>query len=202
MHGEGYPRPAHGVRFAGSMGMLRKVALATAMVFVVPGAPAPAADMPLPARIERDPAPIAETWTKKSARLDAIAIRISATGAHTHANWVFFRLPFDTSDFDRVRAVVFTPSAASDPDVAALRIGSACLPYARYGPLDTWAEYTVSGIGRTLPFAQHPNPPTDDPTVLGINVPTRVANHVACGLDDGRFSRLDFWRLDVSWEER
>jgi hypothetical protein len=182
--------------------MLRKLALAMVIAFVVSPAKQDEVPAPLPPRVVREPRPYSETWTRKSARLDAIVVHLGAVGAHTHANWVFFRLPFDTTELDRIRAVVFTPSADSDPDVSAVRIGSVCLSWAPYGPLDSWAEYTVSGIGRSIPFSDHSRPPTDDPTLLGINVPTRVANYVACGRGDGRLREPSFWHLDVAWEER
>jgi hypothetical protein len=64
-----------------------------------------------------------------------------------------------------------------------------------------WAKYTIGGLGWTDRFAWHMAPPTNDPTVLGINVPTRVANWVACGRDD-TLRDPTTWSLDVTWEER
>jgi len=130
-----------------------------------------------------------------------MAVRLNALGAKTHANWVFFRLPFETTDRVRVRRVVFVPHAASETSVGALRLGGVCLTMPSSGSVASWALYTTGGIGGTEPFARHGAAPTFDPTVLGINVPTRVANHVACGRDDA-LGLPETWMLDVSWEER
>jgi hypothetical protein len=129
-------------------------------------------------------------------------VRLNGLGARTHANWVLFRLPFDTTRHDRVRAVRFRPTSAATTAVGALRVGSACVTIPASGEVGEWTVYTVSGIGSTVRFARHPAPPTDDPTILGINVPTRVANYVACGRDGGRLREPETWGLDVAWEER
>lgn len=171
--------------------------------FVVPASEASETTYaPLPPPETRPAPPAGSTWTPRTARLDAIQVRLGAVGAHTHANWVFFRLPFDTTERQRIRAVRFKPSASMDPNVAAVRVGNLCLPYDCFGPLETWTPYTAGGAGGSLAFWEHPNAPTSDETILGINVPTRVANYAACGWDGGRLARDDNWHLDVSWEER
>jgi hypothetical protein len=68
--------------------------------------------------------------------------------------------------------------------------------------VERWTLYTMSGIAGTDLYRWHPSPPTDDPTVIGLNVPTRVANYVACGWDTGHLSDPDNWSLDIDWEER
>ena len=142
-------------------------------------------------------------WTRKSVVVTAVRTDLDTVGAHTHANWVFFRLPFDTTDTDRVRDVRVTASAMTDPDVSAIRVGTACAPYKRYGPIGTWALYTVGAVGPTLSFGGHSSPPSDDPTIVGLNVPSRVANYVACGWEKSEALRDPAtWHLDASWEER
>jgi hypothetical protein len=138
-----------------------------------------------------------------SMHLTAVSVGLDATGAHTHGNWILFRLPFDSTDQEHIRSVSITPRAAIDPDVAAVRVGMACTPYAKYGPINTWAGYTTGAVGPTLAFAKHPAPPTDDPKIYGLNVPSRVANYVACGWANSDTLRDPAtWQLDVSWEER
>ncbi|MBX3252435.1 MAG: hypothetical protein KF901_35000, partial [Myxococcales bacterium] len=102
----------------------------------------------------------------------------------------------------RVRDVRFSAESASRTDVGALRVGSICFPFPSDGSVERWALYTTSGVGRTEQFRWHPSPPTNDPTIAGINVPTRVANHVACGRDDGHLRDPENWTLTVDWEER
>ena len=138
-----------------------------------------------------------------SVRIPAMRVALDATGTHTHDNWIFFRLPFDSTDRERIQNVRIEPSAEIDPDVAATRVGTMCAPCKNYGPIGTWAGYTTGAVGPTLAFAQHPTPPTDDPMILGLNVPSRVANYVACGWERSNALRNPAtWHVDVSWEER
>lgn len=154
-------------------------------------------------RPERTPeGPISATWVAKHARLKAQIVRLRGIGVRTHANWVLFQLPFDTTKRDRVRSVSFRPSSATPTEVGALRIGSVCVNVRPAGEVEEWARYTVGGIGYTLRFSWHPGPPTTDPSMLGINVPTRVANYSACDLDDGHLKDAENWSLEVDWEER
>ncbi|MCW5831904.1 MAG: hypothetical protein KIS78_05570 [Labilithrix sp.] len=115
---------------------------------------------------------------------------------------MLFRIPFDADQPKRVRSVRFAPRSAARSDVGALRIGSICFPFPADSGVERWAIYTTSGIGGTEPYRWHPSPPTDDPTIAGINVPTRVANHVACGRDEGDLRDPSNWTLTVEWEER
>jgi hypothetical protein len=151
------------------------------------------------ARVER---PLADVWTPRSAHLVASHIRLNGLGIRTHANWVVFRLPFDTTRRDRVRSVRFRPSSALPTQIGALRIGSVCFEVRPAGGVEDWSLFTMSGIGGTERFFWHPAPPRTDARVLGINVPTRVANYASCDLDDGHLRELENWSLDVSWEER
>ncbi|MDF2693719.1 MAG: hypothetical protein K0S65_2102, partial [Labilithrix sp.] len=128
-------------------------------------------------------------------------VRLNGLGARTHANWVLFRLPFDASQWQRVRSVRFHARSLARTEVGALRLGSVCVPFPSDGGVDRWALYTVSGIGRTERYFWHPSPPTDDPTIAGLNVPTRVANYVACGQDDA-LRDPENWTLEIAWEER
>lgn len=143
----------------------------------------------------------AEAWTRRTARLTASQVRLGGLGARTHANWILFRLPFDTTALDRVRDVRFAATATAETNVGALRIGSVCTPVRAYGPVESWTRFTVGGIGGTDDFGDHPTAPTADPTLLGIAVPTRVANYVACGRDDGRLEQVSTWQLEITWEE-
>jgi hypothetical protein len=138
---------------------------------------------------------------RRSAQVTAMDVRLHALGARTHANWVFFRLPFDTTARDRVRNVELHPHAARETAVGAYRLGGLCVRMPSSGSVETWARYTTSGISATERFAWNPSSPTNDPTVLGINVPTRVANHVACG-GDAALTDPSTWTLDVAWDER
>jgi hypothetical protein len=148
---------------------------------------------PAPPSLQRSPG-------AHSVRLTATAVRLRALGARTHANWIFFRLPFETTDRTRIRSATFTPHASRDTNVGAFRIGGVCLTTPSSGPVEAWALYTTSGIGWTERFSSHGAAPTFDPTIVAINVPTRVANHVACGRDDALLLP-ETWSLDVSWEE-
>lgn len=196
----------------GARGRLGLVAIVVAVgtplgvVAVTDPAPAlaPARALPALARGEgRARDPVATVWTRRAARLTAVRVDLGALGAHTHGNWILFRLPFDSTDAERVRDVRLAPTAAIDPDVSAARVLGRCMPYVRYGPLATWAMFTVGAVGPTLALTQHPSPPTDDPTLLAINVPTRVANYVSCRWERSAVLALpETWHVDVSWEER
>lgn len=187
------------------MMLLRTAALALLSLSV-----APARDVafePVPRMSLRRTGPGSETWTARAARVSAIQVRLNSLGARTHANWVLFRLPFDTNQYDRIRNVRYETSARIPTDVGELRVGSVCFDVATLGPVGDWTLYNLGGLGwsrsgRALSFAEHPWPPVDgDPTILAINVPTRVANYSAChgaaGLGDP-----ETWSLDVTWEER
>jgi hypothetical protein len=128
-------------------------------------------------------------------------VRLNATGARTHANWVLFRLPFDSTQRDRIRRVMIHATASVDTDVAALLLGSVCLPFPTSGDVSHWSSYSVGGMWPMLPFRLHGQPASDDPTIVAINVPTRVANYVACGGDD-RLRDPATWTIDIIWEER
>jgi hypothetical protein len=167
-----------------------------------PGLPPRGEEPPLPRGASSPDGPLASDWTPRSARVQAVRVRLNALGARTHANWVLFRLPFDVTQKKRLRSVRYRPSCRSRTDVGALRIGSICINFPPAGTVEDWTLYTVNGLGRTSGFAWHPAPPTDDPTILGINVPTRVANYVACGRDEGHLLDPEDWTLDVTWEER
>jgi hypothetical protein len=157
---------------------------------------------PLPLGEERPSGPLASEWTKMSAIVHGSRVRLNGLGARTHANWVLFRLPFDANQHQRVRSVRFDARSATRTDVGALRLGSVCVPVPSDGSVDRWAIYTASGIGHTERYRWHPAPPTQDPTIAGINVPTRVANWVACGQDTGHLRDPENWTLEVTWEER
>lgn len=159
-------------------------------------------EAPLPVGESRPKGPLADTWTLKSAHLRASRVRLNGLGARTHANWVFFQLPFDTTQRQRVRSVRFRPSSRSPTAVGAIRLGSVCITVPPNGGVEDWTSYTAGGIGLTARFSWHPAPPTSDPTVLGINIPTRVANYAACGWDEGHLREPEDWTLDVTWEER
>jgi hypothetical protein len=146
--------------------------------------------------------PLADGWTPKTARVQGSLVRLNGLGIRTHANWVLFQLPFDTTRRDRIRAVQFRPSSSTPTEVGALRIGSVCLSVRAAGEVEEWARYTTSGLGQTNRFIWHPAPPTTDPTILGINVPTRVANYSACYLDDGHLIEPENWSLEIEWEQR
>jgi hypothetical protein len=129
--------------------------------------------------------------------------RSGGPSSHTDGNWVFFRLPFDTTDVDRIRDVRLLPAATTEADVAAARLLGRCVPYAHFGPMTTWALYTKGAIGPSLAFAAHPSPPSDDPTLLALNVPTRVANYVSCERPgSAKLRDAKSWYVDASWEER
>ncbi len=167
-----------------------------------PTPPAAASLPPLP-RGEVKHGELAKTWTRKTAHVSALRVDMSALGSHTHGNWVFFRLPFDSTDTGRVRDVQLVPNAAVDPDVSAARVLGRCVTYKKFGPLSTWALYTVGAIGPSLALSDHVAPPTDDPTILALNVPTRVANYVSCGWENGaKIADAASWSVDISWEER
>jgi hypothetical protein len=180
---------------------LRRTALAVLSLTVPPNLQVPIEE-PLPRGDARLEGPLGATWTPKHVRVTASRVRLNALGAKTHANWVLFRLPFDSTQHGRIRRVHFEASATTPTDVGALRIGSVCMLVPSSGGVAQWTGYTVGGIGPSHPLRWHFAPPTDDPTILGINVPTRVANYASCGWDDGTLHELARWRLDVWWEER
>ena len=175
-------------------------ALFSMTIIETPAVAPPDAPLPAPTSLARL-GPPGKTWMHRTARVQAASVRLNGLGIRTHANWVLFQLPFDTGDFQHVRDVVFVPSASVPTDVGALRLGSVCVSTAASGTVQDWSRYTVSGLGYTERFGWHSAPPTSDPTILGINVPTRGANHVACGRDPVlREARA--WSLEVSWDER
>jgi len=175
-------------------------ALGVAFALLIP-ANAPRSPEPLPRGEPTPSGPRAETWTRKTSRLVATQVRLGGLGARTHANWILFRLPFDTTALDRIRHVRFTVAATAETNVGALRIGSVCTPMRAYGPVESWTQYTMGGIGGTDDFGDHATAPTHDPTVFGIAVPTRVANYVACGRDGGRLTETTTWHLEIAWDE-
>lgn len=147
--------------------------------------------------------PPSDKWVKHKMEITALRVRLNGLGARTHANWVLFRLPFDVTQRDRIRGVDFEIVSKAPSDVAALMIGSICADFPSYGDgIHDWSSYTRSGVSWTTPFAWHGAAPTDDPTILGLNVPTRVANYAACGWDDGHLRDPENWVLSIQWEER
>jgi hypothetical protein len=183
--------------------MARFAALGFALYSLLIGEAVPLpAEAPLPRVDLRDTGPLAAEWRAHHASVSAEVVHLNGLGVRTHANWVLFRLPFDTRQRDRIRNVRFAPTAKAPTEVGAIRVGGGiCVTTRPSGQVQDWAEYTTSGIGGTHHFAHHPAPPTDDPTIYGINVPTRVANHVACGRDD-RLRDPSQWQLDIDWEAR
>ena len=158
-------------------------------------------EAPLPRLDLRQTGPLAPAWTRHRARVTAERVHLTGLGMKTHANWVLFRMPFDPTETDRIRDVELRPSATVPTDVGAIRLGGVCVTTLPYGDVTDWSPYTTSGVGGTRDFAWHPAPPTDDPTIYGVNVPTRVANHVACGRED-RLREVRSWILDIEWEAR
>jgi hypothetical protein len=179
----------------------RRVALGLLPLTLPPGA-GPAVDEPLPPGASQVGGPVAPTWSRRRTELSAMRVRLTHLGARTHANWVFFRLPFAVTETDRVRFVRFYPRVKAASDVGALRIGSVCLATPSRGGIDAWSLYTVNGIAGTEVFRWHSRPPTSDPTVVAVNVPTRVANYAACGADGRRLLDPEQWTLAVEWEQR
>jgi hypothetical protein len=184
------------------MTLSRSAALALLSLATVPPTLAPIPDEPLPRGVSTITGPKAETWTKKTAHVEALRVRLGGLGARTHKNWVLFRLPFDSRQWDRVRYLRFAPHATAPTDVGAFLLGNICVRIPSAGSVATWTRYTVSGMGWTLELHTHPTPATDDPTIVAINIPTRVANYVACGWDHGHLDDPSTWSLDLSWEER
>lgn len=185
--------------------VLRTLALALLSFSV-----APAADVfepPLPPGDARREGPTADRWEPRSARLTAAQVRLNSFGVRTHTNWILFRLPFATNQYDRIRNVRYRTSAGVPTDVGELRVGSVCVDVSTLGPVSSWALYNEGGMGwsasgRTLHFGEHARPPVHhDPTVLAINVPTRVANYAACH-EAAAMKDPETWVLDVTWEER
>lgn len=184
------------------MEWLRAAALTVLSLTVAPTREPVAHEEPLPVVDLKRTDPPAATWTKKRAHSTALRVRLNGLGARTHANWVLFRLPFDASDTKHIRNVDFEIQSAARTDVGALLVGSVCTKFPSYGGVANWTSYTTTGIAWTHKFAWHMAPPSDDPTILGLNVPTRVANYVACGWDEGQLDSTENWSIDVVWEER
>lgn len=138
-------------------------------------------------------------WVHHEVELSATRVDLGHTGRHTHANWVVFMLPFDTTQRD-VRNVRFRPRSLADTDVAALYTPLGCLPAPRKGPVEDpgWTKFTLTGIGGTRSLHSHALAPTHDSRAYAINVPTRVANVAACG--ERALASPASWRLVVSWE--
>jgi hypothetical protein len=147
--------------------------------------------------------PPGDTWVRHRMQITALRVMLNGLGARTHANWVLFRLPFDVRQRDRIRNIDFEIVSKAPSDVAAVMIGSICADAPAYGDgIRDWSSYTQNGVSWTTPFAWHGAAPTDDPTVLGLNVPTRVANYAACGWDQGRLRDPNNWVLVIRWDER
>lgn len=148
--------------------------------------------------------PMGDHWIKHRMEITALRVSLNGLGARTHANWVLFRLPFDTTQHDRIRRIDFEIVSKAPSDVAAVMVGSICAEVPRYGDgIHDWSSFTVDGVSWTKPFWQAAGtPPTEDPTILGLNVPTRVANYAACGWDDGNLRDPENWVLNIQWEER
>lgn len=179
----------------------QQIILGVFFALVIPASPPRTRPEPLPRGDATPAGPRAQSWTRKTARLTASQVRLGGLGARTHANWILFRLPFDTTRMDRVRRVWFRVTATAETNVGALRIGSVCTPMRPYGPIESWTLYTIGAIGGTDDFLDHATAPTADPTILGIAVPTRVANYVACGRDRGQLEHTATWQLEVAWDE-
>jgi hypothetical protein len=183
------------------MTLLRGIGLAL-LALTVPPATEPRPEEPLAVGDVRPDGPLADHWTPRHATLTAIRVRLNGLGARTHANWVLFRLPFDATQQQRLRNVRFRLSSVARTDVGKLRIGSVCIDFPSAGDLRYWALYTASGIARTEEYRWHPLAPTKDPTILGVNVPTRLANYVACSHGESALREAENWSLRVDWEER
>lgn len=183
------------------MKLARTAALAVLSLSLPPNTQIPIED-PLPPGTAHLEGPLATSWTRRQARVTASRVRLHATGARTHANWILFQVPFDTTQRDRIRVRSWTSSSGANSDVGALRLGSVCIPFPSSGGVDNWAIWSVGGLYPSQPLRWHPFPPTDDPTVIALNVPTRVANYVACGMDDGRLVDPAQWTLEITWDER
>jgi hypothetical protein len=137
--------------------------------------------------------------TRFSVELEATSIDLSHLGQHTHANWVVFELPFDTTRRD-LRNVRFRPRALVGTDVAALHTPILCLPAPTLGPVEDarWSKLTLGGIGQTDLLGSRALAPTNDARAYAINVPTRVANAAACG--EPVLASKESWRLEVTWD--
>ena len=131
--------------------------------------------------------------------LEAARVDLNHLGQHTHANWVVFNLPFDTSA-PGIRNVRFKPHALRETNIAALPTVIGCVPTPTLGSVESraWGEFTATGASGTRYFADHPFAPSTYSHVFAVNVPTRVANAAACW--DPTLREPASWRLDVSWE--
>ncbi len=138
-------------------------------------------------------------WTHSSVELEAQTVDLGHLGQHTHANWVVFELPFDTTRRD-LRNVRFRVRALAETDVGAVYTPLVCLPAPTLGPVEDrrWAKLTLGGIGGTERLWSHELAPTHDPRAYAINVPTRVANAAACA--EPSLTSRSSWRLEVEWE--
>lgn len=138
-------------------------------------------------------------WTRSSVELEATSVDLGHLGQHTHANWVVFALPFETTRRD-LRNVRFRVRSLVDTDVAALHTPVVCLPAPTLGPVGDrrWAKLTLGGMGGTGRLWSHDLAPTHDARAYAINVPTRVANAAACG--EHALAAPSTWRLVVEWD--
>lgn len=136
---------------------------------------------------------------RRRVELVARDVDLSHPGIHTHANWVVFELPFDTTSGD-VRAVRFFPRTTVRSDVGALLTPIGCLRTPSIGPVQSgvWTKLTRGAVGGTLHLWEHELVPTKSSRDYAINVPSRVANAAACWLP--ALARNDTWRLVVEWE--
>ena len=142
---------------------------------------------------------LSDGWTAHRIEIEPSLVDLGHLGQHTHANWVLFELPFDTTARS-VRRIELRPRALRETNVAALPTAFGCLPAPTLGAVEGrgWAEYTASGTGGTRWLSDHPLAPARDGRVFAINVPTRVANAAACW--DAKLRERAAWRLEVRWE--
>lgn len=142
---------------------------------------------------------LADGWTAHEVELEPVLVDLAHLGVHTHANWVVFELPFDTTA-KSVRRIELRPRSLRETNVAALPTRLGCVPAPSLGAVEGrgWAEYTASGTDGTGWLSDHPLAPRRDGRVFAINVPTRVANAAACW--DPKLRDAAAWRLVVSWE--
>lgn len=142
---------------------------------------------------------LADGWTRSTVEVEASSVDLGHLGQHTHANWVVFRLPFDTTRRD-LRNVRFRVRSLVDTDVAALYTPLVCLPAPTLGPVEDarWAKLTLGGIGGTGRLWSHELAPTHDARAYAVNVPTRVANAAACS--EPALTSAASWRLEIEWD--
>jgi hypothetical protein len=148
------------------------------------------------------PSPAGETSVNRDGsmhhRLELVAhvVDIAHLGAHTHANWVVFELPFDSTD-PTVRRVRFSARTTTDAAIGALHTRFGCVRVPPTNPR-AWAHFTQNGVGHTHDFDEHELAPTHSPRGYAINVPTRLANAAACWRPS--LARRETWRLLVEWD--